>query len=82
MTTKIQKKSKLELLLWRLGDNREAENFIFCKILRIFSNSAQFTKFCENSAIAESWWDCLELTTYLLASALIYAYLFKVEMIV
>ena len=25
----------------------EAENIVFCKILRMFSNSAQFTKFCE-----------------------------------
>ena len=26
---------------------REAENIVFCKILRIFSNSAEFTKFCK-----------------------------------
>ena len=26
---------------------QEAENIVFCKILHIFSNSAQFTKFCK-----------------------------------
>ena len=26
---------------------QEAENIVFCKILCIFSNSAQFAKFCE-----------------------------------
>ena len=28
---------------------QEAKNIVSCKILHIFSNSAQFTKFCEKS---------------------------------
>ena len=41
---------------------QEAGNIVFCKILRIFSNSAQFTNFSEKFCyhrIADSWWECL-----------------------
>ena len=40
---------------------QEAKNIIFCKILCIFLNSAQFTRFCEKfrvPSIAESFRDC------------------------
>ena len=46
---------------------REAKNSIFCKILHIFSNSAQLTKFFEkfcDCRIAEFWQDCKNLVTF------------------